>query len=104
MYYAYRFVTVINDLETLFNNKVSAAIMLFWVESCSILTTGVIEGVIWGKWGPHQVGLYLWQGLRDYRYGTLILLLLEHFYVDEANIKFALPLFPPTDIMRVKFI
>ncbi len=53
MYYAYRFVTVINDLETLFNHKFAAAVVLFWVESCSLLTTGVIEGVIWGKWGPH---------------------------------------------------
>lgn len=104
MYYAYRFITVLNDIETLFNNNVLAALMLFWVESCSMLSTGVIEGFIWGEFTLSKAGLYLWQGLRDYRYATVIIILLEHFFVDSARIKFSIPLFPPGDILRRKFI
>ena len=104
MYYAYRFITVLNDIETLFNNNVLPALVLFWVESCSMLSTGVIEGFIWGEFTLSKAGLYLWQGLRDYRYATVILILLEHFFVDSARIKFSIPLFPPGDILRRKFI
>jgi hypothetical protein len=60
MYYGYRLILALNDIETLFNNKVNAAVMLFWMESCSMLTAGVIEGLIWGRWGLNQVGNYLW--------------------------------------------
>jgi hypothetical protein len=34
----------------------------------------------------------------------VILILLEHFCVDSARIKFSIPFFPPGDILRRKFI
>lgn len=50
MYYAYRYIYLLNDLETLFENRFMVALGLFWVESATILSTALIEGFIWGNW------------------------------------------------------
>jgi len=65
---------------------------------------GVVEGLIWEGWGARKVGTFIWSGIRDYRYGVVILVLLEHLFVREALIKIAIPLLPLNSILRHKFI